>query len=115
MKFKVGQKVVCIDDNFDTSNDDFNNTFRNLPKKDQVYTIREYDSPAVKLEEISNPLVPIDLAGEVIYEEPGFHEKRFAPLLSVDSDMYLSMEEHVKKQVEKEHFKILKGIDSVDI
>jgi hypothetical protein len=49
MKFKVGDKVVCIDDNFDKTKPNFEKIFPNLPIKDLVYTIREYQEPAIKL------------------------------------------------------------------
>lgn len=84
MGFKVGQKVVCVNDKFDTANPDFFYVFKELPKFGETYTIRESDSPSVKLEEIVNPQVQFDLDGLTIVEEGAFNENRFVPLQSMD-------------------------------
>jgi hypothetical protein len=81
MSYKVGQEVVCINSTFDTSDPDFYRVFKQLPKKGITYTIREYDAPSIKLEEVQNSEVPMDMGGITMNEEPGFNQNRFAPLI----------------------------------
>lgn len=80
-KFKIGDKVVCI-------NDDFNpGTVRNhkqLPVKNKIYTIREckYLSDInvyrVLLNELINPIEEtISFHGLKMWEEYGFNSDRF--------------------------------------
>lgn len=87
MSFEVGKKVVCIDGNFDITDPEFRLVFQQLPKKGVVYTIREWDSPSVKLEEVLNSEVPMNMGGIVITEEPGFNERRFKPLQDIANEM----------------------------
>ena len=96
MGFKVGQKVICVDGSFDTHDEEFRRVFTQLPEEGVVYTIREIDSPSVKLDEISNKPVPMDFGGVTFEEEPGFHERRFKPL---------------EEQVNKMSSAILKGVE----
>ncbi|MEO0416121.1 MAG: hypothetical protein AAF226_14335, partial [Verrucomicrobiota bacterium] len=94
--YQNGQKVVCINDQFDPWVFDL---FKSLPKKDQVYTVRavragrsnpnfevgddaslnityaEYDI-LLLLEELINP----DDPHSTIKQELGFRAERFAPL-----------------------------------
>jgi hypothetical protein len=101
MKFKVGDKVVCIDDNFDKTRPNFEKIFPNLPIKNVVYTIREYEEPAIKLVEIVNPVTIINIDGVLIEDEGAFHEKRFAPLISSGLNLAESISEIVKKNISK--------------
>lgn len=78
--FDIGDKVICVDDNFYSNEDRINviiNLFKQLPKKGQEYTVREFRPTkfgiGVLLEEISNP--PIKLDGTL--KEPGFALRRF--------------------------------------
>ena len=95
---KVGQQVVCINDDFAPWVFDL---YKNLPKKDATYTIREIrlgrSSPTFKvdedscdlkivgakfddlllLEELTNPNDP----HSSVPQELGFKGERFAPLL----------------------------------
>lgn len=103
MKFKVGDKVVCIDDNFDRSKPNFEKIFPNLPVKDSVYTIREYQEPSIKLVEVVNPTSLINLDGIIIEDEGAFHEKRFAPVLSRG----MSIEAEISKMIKKKKSKKL--------
>jgi hypothetical protein len=40
MGFKVGQKVVCVNGNFDTHDPEFRLVFKHIHKEGVVYTIR---------------------------------------------------------------------------
>jgi hypothetical protein len=98
--FQTGQKVVCINDEFEPWVYDL---YRSLPKKDHAYTIRsvaigrsnpkfEVNDDAeiqmtdanydvlVLLEELINPEDP----HSSVRQELGFRGERFAPLASVD-------------------------------
>jgi hypothetical protein len=101
MKFKVGDRVACIDDNFDKTKPNFEKIFPNLPIRDLVYTVREYQEPAVKLVEIVNPTSIINLDGISIEDEGAFHEKRFAPVISSGMDLMESIKNVVKKNKSK--------------
>lgn len=86
---KVGDKVVCVDDDFTThkiNDPNFHLMFKQLPVKDEVYTVRSIDSVAIRLNEVVNPIVPINLGDRSnpiwIEDEPAFHISRFAPLLN---------------------------------
>lgn len=98
--FQTGQKVVCINDEFEPWVYDL---YRSLPKKDHAYTIRsvaigrsnpkfEVNDDAeiqmtdanydvlVLLEELINPEDP----HSSVRQELGFRGERFAPLASED-------------------------------
>lgn len=94
--FKNGQRVVCINDDFEPWVYDL---YRNLPKKDKVYTVRsvaagrsnpkfavnddaqlqlthaEFDI-MILLKELQNP----DDPHSSVKQELGFRAERFAPL-----------------------------------
>ena len=81
MSFKVGQKVICVDDSIP-----YGEVFRDFSywiKKDQVYTVRRYyymsllNTYAVLLNEVKNPPIENSLLGKV---EPAFRAERFRPL-----------------------------------
>jgi hypothetical protein len=91
MTFRVGQKVVCVDDDF----------FRpylaeplNLPIKGQVYTIRGSISDErwtwYWLVEIVNPPSSLDLLefGKV---EPAFKPSHFRPAVETDISIFTAM------------------------
>jgi len=99
MSYKVGQQVVCIDATFDTSDPDFFRVFKQLPSKGKTYTIREYDAPSIKLEEVQNPEIPMDMGGITITEEPGFNQRRFAPLVETSEEMKESTSVVIEKEV----------------
>lgn len=92
MDHKVGSKVVCVDGDFTThiENDpDFFQTFHGIPKEGKTYKVRTSECGAVRLDEIVNPVGPINL-GEpigVIWDEPAFEGVRFAPLLDNRDDL----------------------------
>ncbi len=85
--FEVGQKVVCVDDDFSADTTEFHQL---LPSKDEIYTVRDVMpgldrdqsiatgqkqvTYAVLVEEIINP-VP-----EGWHHEPAFASRRFAEL-----------------------------------
>ena len=109
MTFYVGQKVVCIDDNFDPL---WKGPFSTghipiLPTKGSVYTIRRIlpDFPfsnsvalGILLEEIVNAEVP--LIGGV--QEHPFGARRFRPVVERKTDISVFTEildrENAKKQ-----------------
>jgi hypothetical protein len=80
--FTNGQKIICIDDSFDPS---VSRLYINLPKKDQVYVVRDmcvgigFDLQegeiCVYLVGMKNP--PSNVPP---YPERGFKVERFAPL-----------------------------------
>ena len=87
-----GQKVVCVNDTFP---DIVRAIYRELPVKDNIYTIREVylgrekivkggDSATVGLllEELTNPPDPFH-KGE---QELGFSSERFAPLNEIPEE-----------------------------
>lgn len=99
MSFKIGQKIVCVDSTFDKSDPDFFRVFQQLPVKGVVYTVREYDAPSVKLEEVQNSEVPMDLGGITMNEEPGFNQNRFAPLIEKSDSVEVSEAVKTEKEV----------------
>jgi hypothetical protein len=79
--FKISQKVVCIDANFDERAKAF---YTSLPEQDKVYVIRDVidggdwkgePSMAVYLVGLVNPN-----SSKPPFFERGFHERRFRPL-----------------------------------
>jgi hypothetical protein len=99
--FDTGEKVVCINDTFEPLH---RKLYRELPKKGEIYTIREFSlgrtrtgaiDPGISyrllLEEISNDLDPY--MEETLAEELGFRSDRFAPLASLEE------EEEVEEQM----------------
>ena len=99
MSYKVGQEVVCINSTFDTSDPDFYRVFKQLPKKGITYTIREYDAPSIKLEEVQNSEVPMDMGGITMNEEPGFNQDRFAPLIEGSEEMAETTSIEIEKEL----------------
>jgi hypothetical protein len=88
-----GQKVVCVNDSFPEI---VRAIYKELPVKDNIYTIREVflgrekivrggDSATVGLllEELTNPPDPFH-KGE---QELGFSSERFAPLNELDDEV----------------------------
>ncbi len=89
--FDKGQKVACINDDFSPT---IRHLYRQLPVKDEVYTVREVSigrakvtstagggneiSYLVLLEELHNPDDPY--MHENAGQEMGFRSDRFAPL-----------------------------------
>ena len=75
----VGEKVICIDDDFSNIvNYDFT-VFDELPRKGQEYIIRRREmwdgGTRLLLEEVRNPLLKDGILKGM---EPGFDSKRFA-------------------------------------
>jgi len=99
--FMTGQKVVCINDQFEAW---VYKLYAELPKKDNTYTVREVyigkqdlkdkdgGSVGITLKEIKNPIDPTCKSGP---QELGFNGERFAPLEELDSEM-----ENVEELVE---------------
>ena len=78
--FKIGQKVVCIDDDFNASRngDSIMGLFNNYPVKDKTYTVRGYDKlgTGIYVEEIVNfPGLYMGTFGE-----KSFKPDKFVPL-----------------------------------
>ena len=79
--FKVGDRIVCIDDVFDKTAQFFNIFFKQLPVEGKTYTVRETDGTFyVLLEEIVNPIHPQNISGTIQRIESGFHVRRFVHL-----------------------------------
>lgn len=80
--YKVGEKVVCVNDVFDPRSVEL---IPNRPKKDKVYTIRDIryydllDKTGVLLMEINNP-VNVYSRLHKSFMEPTFGIHRFAPV-----------------------------------
>lgn len=83
--YRVGQRIVCINDSFDVRQ---RATIPNLPKREKAYTVRDAFRVtrngtvdgiwAVHLEELRNPNLPHPSGlGEF---EPSFAAERFATL-----------------------------------
>ncbi len=92
--FDIGEKVVCINDTFEPLH---RKLYRELPKKGEIYTIRDCSigrtrtgaaDPGISyrllLEEITNDLDPY--MNEASAEELGFRSDRFAPLTSLEEE-----------------------------
>ena len=92
--FYAGEKVVCINDTFEPLH---RKLYRELPKKGDIYTVRECSIGRTKtgavdpgisfrllLEEMTNDLDPY--MDEASAEELGFRSDRFAPLSSLEEE-----------------------------
>jgi hypothetical protein len=77
--FSVGQKIVCINDDFSNLKDEVSLKYVILPKKGETYTIREITSLGLTLEEIVNKKFNF-LAHNNLVTEPKFSSRRFVPL-----------------------------------
>jgi hypothetical protein len=97
--YHIGQKVVCIKDEF-REDQRRSAWFHGIefPKKDEVYTIRGAVSslygrlgPYYLLEEIKNPAVPLKNMGA--RDEPHFGHTRFRPLITVEDFMGTNVRE----------------------
>jgi hypothetical protein len=102
--FDVGQKVVCINDDFSAT---VRHIYKQLPMKDEIYTVRDVRigraqvtsgsggandiSYLVLLEEIANPDDPYMAEGAS--EEMGFRSDRFAPLEELEETEFAYAEE----------------------
>ncbi len=101
--FEKGQKVVCINDDFSPT---IRRLYRQLPVKDEIYTVRDVRigrvrvtsgkggandiSYLVLLEELVNPEDPYMKEGAG--EEMGFRSDRFAPLEEIEETAYAEEE-----------------------
>ena len=79
--FRVGQRVVCVDDTF---SEGILKWLIQIPKKGEVYTIREIQQG---IDERLFPSISLLLKGinngasdAPPYRERGFHSRRFRPL-----------------------------------
>ncbi len=104
--FDKGEKVVCINDDFSAT---VRHIFSQLPRKDEVYTVREVSlgraqvtsaaggandvSYLVLLEELRNPDDPYMAEGAS--QEMGFRSDRFAPLEELENTEYAENEEEL--------------------
>lgn len=101
--FDKGQKVACINDDFSPT---IRHLYRQLPRKDEIYTVRDIRigrskvtsaagggndiSYLVLLEELHNPDDPY--MHESAGEEMGFRSDRFAPLEEIADSAYAEEE-----------------------
>ena len=58
-----------------------------LKTKNKEYTVRVYESGRVLLEELVNPDTPFEVAGVIIWDEPGFNSKRFASVRTLEDQV----------------------------
>lgn len=92
--FDTGEKIVCINDSFEPLH---RKLYRDLPKKGEIYTVRECSigrtktgaadpgiSYRILLDEIINDLDPYMDEGSA--EELGFRSDRFAPLTTIEEE-----------------------------
>lgn len=90
MSFYVGQRVVCVDDNW--TNFDWCQHTPNKPTKGAVYTIRKLYYPpeglACLLQEIVNPMRQWSLA----FGEGGFMCRRFRHVVEKKTDISIFTE-----------------------
>lgn len=102
--FEKGQKLACINDDFSAT---IRRLYRQLPRKDRIYTVRDVRigrlnvtsgsngdnavSFLVLLEELHNPDDPY--MRENAGEEMGFRSDRFAPLEEVRQTAFREKEE----------------------
>ncbi len=89
-KFNIGDKVVCIDANFDLNNredQEYAKYFR-FPELLEIYTIRWFYDKSVFLEEIVNPKLEY-----YYYQEPCFYQWRFAKLPDIEEEIHY-LKEH---------------------
>jgi len=105
--YTPGKKVVCVNDDFSGLPENNMRAFRQLPVKDVVYTIREFDDPSLKLEELLNPIVTMNVGGILMDQEGAFHKSRFAPLLEDREEMTDSILESIGIGIEEEMFELL--------
>lgn len=75
--FNIGDKVICINDQFEP--DEFDHLFR-FPKLMEIYTVRDYYDESVYLEEIINPIHP-EYEAEIC-----FYHWRFVKLLETEEE-----------------------------
>lgn len=77
-EFKIGQDVICINDNFKWARARFRNANIIYPVFGKIYTVRRYTiegtHPTLVLFEIHNPYV---IYLDQVIREAGFWEKRF--------------------------------------
>lgn len=83
---KVGDKVVCINDDF-SMHPNISKIYKSLPRKNVTYTVRSINirEKRILLEEIKNEITKI----RGILLEPGFNLNRFAQetqLVSVEQE-----------------------------
>jgi len=96
--FKVGQKVVCVDDRH--SNDITMAAFKQWVKRDEQYTIRVVRPHAadggVLLEEIKNP--PKYIAAYAGNLEPAFHPRRFIAVEEFKGEEVVALAKEILKE-----------------
>lgn len=102
MSFKIGQKIICIDDKMKPESiRDITKMFRNWIKKDEKYTIRailENDDivTGILLEEVVNGVIYIKLIDK--WQEPAFALWRFRVLDEFKEELEEELEESLNKE-----------------
>jgi hypothetical protein len=84
--FQVGQKVVCINGEYDFA---AKVCVPNLPAKGRIYTVRdlttEGSGPGIRLYELVNPSILHSNYPQPV--EPAFHPDRFRPVIERKTDI----------------------------
>jgi hypothetical protein len=101
--FKVGQKVICINDKLDPSRNLPHGLI--LPKRNNIYTIREIytginNETALLLEEIIQPYLHVN------GQEIGFSSSRFRSLIEdgLIEELLSKIVDEVKEEILEEEF-----------
>ncbi len=93
---KIGDKVICIDDNYNTAGRIMNIIAHGwkFPQKGQVYTVRKiFNGQSIAVEEIINK------EDKLLKREPGFYYWHFKKISSIQTEEIKCEEE---KEVEEE-------------
>jgi len=100
--FQIGQKVVCIDDQFDPLIAQF---YHKFPTKNTIYTIRDIRpgiSPNCETGEVSVTLDEIYNPSSKFGIERGYKAERFAPLNNIpDEEIKVAEAHEVEKPKER--------------
>ena len=84
--FNIGQRIVCVNDNFNNVPVAYYKYYSNFPLKDEIYTVsnitqgfgnnpKEAEEVVVHLKEIANPPNKLGV-------ENGYNVERFRPLVA---------------------------------
>lgn len=88
MTLHVNQKVVCISE---WDNGSYYGC--NVPKLNEIYTVRDLEDDGIRLFEIKNSITFVHntFSGKVSFEEPSFWQCNFRPLVKTDISVFEAM------------------------
>lgn len=99
MNFKPGDKIYCVNADFDTTQPNFTEAFLELPVEDVLYICRENDNGRVLLEEIVNPVLPFMVGDITIMIESGFAASRFVKPLTDRNELTDALLESISEDI----------------